>query len=163
MPKQPSPAVDWRAPRLAGKTFVLANCLNREHFVRIIQAEGGSVVKDVTARLDYVVVESARGGTPGAVKKADRLNQAGKANIAVLDKGGFLALLAPTREQALAMLAAGEEGVRRWQGLEELSEWMWRRIPMPRCCSSTSCSRPKASRCSPRWGAFPRARRSRPA
>jgi uncharacterized protein YjbI with pentapeptide repeats len=131
MSKQPSPPVDWRAPRLAGKTFVLANCLNREHFVAVIKAEGGSVARDVTAKVDYVVVEDRGGSTPGAVKKAERLNQGGKADIRVLDKEGFLALLAPTREQALAMLAAGEEGVRRWQGLEELSEWMWRAIPMP--------------------------------
>lgn len=110
-------AIDWKAPRLVGKRFVIAGDAKRTRAADLVKAEGGEVLPRVTADVDYLVVERYQGRPPtGAEKKAETLNRKG-ASIHVLDVAGFCQLFLPSREESLAMLAAGEEGVRRWQHL----------------------------------------------
>src|SRR5258708_5521498 len=113
-----APALDWAAPRLAGKTFLFGHVpkWHRGEFRRLIQAEGGSVVEKVTEQLDFLVYEGPR---PSVVlaRKVDQLNARKGASILVLDSKEFFALFAPTREEGIAMLSSGQEGANRWNAL----------------------------------------------
>jgi uncharacterized protein YjbI with pentapeptide repeats len=105
---------DWARPRLAGKTIVVAGFDKwaREQWSPIFEREGGAVVKEVTTTLDLLLVsEKGKGAT--AEKKANQLITRKGASIQVLDVEELRALLRPTREEVLAMLAAGARGIAR--------------------------------------------------
>ncbi len=112
------------APSLAkvkGKSFCFTGTLpaRREEIVALIEAEGGQVVEEVAATLDYLVVGQTRSGAPSAAqKKAERLNLKG-ATIALLDNSAFRDLFAPTADEVLAMLRALPQGRERWRRLME--------------------------------------------
>src|SRR5262245_16461722 len=101
-------AVPLKCP---GKTVVLAGD-KREHFLaavapQLIAAEGGKVVAEVTPDLDFVLVaDPCPRGQWAAEKKAEQLNRRGAA-IRVLDRADFSRLIAPTREEALALFQSG--------------------------------------------------------
>src|SRR5690349_7538126 len=110
--KSTEPKVDWAAPRLKGKTFVFAGTpsyVTDQIRQRLLEVEGGKIVQDVTAKLDFLVAGQTRGGGPSAQeKKATQLIQKGAA-IRILDENEFLELFLPTRDQAIAMLTAGSK------------------------------------------------------
>jgi uncharacterized protein YjbI with pentapeptide repeats len=111
--------IDWKAPRLVGKRFVFAGTARWiwRGAAELAKAEGAEVLPQVTADVDFLVVESYPGSrATGAEKKAEALIRKGAA-IQVLDIAGFCQLFLPSREEALAMLTAGEEGLRRWSRL----------------------------------------------
>jgi uncharacterized protein YjbI with pentapeptide repeats len=115
----PTPAAPgWSSPKLRGKTFVLARFsrYERPDIAKFIQAERGKVLPDVTAAVDFLVVGHYTAGPSPAEQKAERLNLKG-ATIRILDEKDFAQLFLPGREEALAMLAAGEKGLRRWNAL----------------------------------------------
>ena len=71
--------IDWAAPRLKGKTFAFADKLSyMVESIRqnLLETEGAKTVKEVTPKLDYLVVGETRGTGPStAEKKATRLVQ----------------------------------------------------------------------------------------
>src|SRR5262245_3567490 len=96
-------------PKLQGKTFVFARKKNdffpEREYTQLITAQGGKVVRDVTAGLDFVVLwERCPTGKWGAVKQAEQLNQKKGASIQILDRDAFGKLVAPTRAELLAFL-----------------------------------------------------------
>src|SRR5262245_462680 len=107
-------------PKLKGKTFAFTGTLlsgRRAGVTELIEAEGGRVVDDVTATLDYLVV--GHSATPTAAqKKADRLNQKG-ASVQLIDESQLYDLFRPTAQEVLAMLRALPKGLARWQRLME--------------------------------------------
>lgn len=111
---------EWELPHLMGKTFAFSGKLSRHInvvLVKLIEAEGGSVVKDVTADLNYLIVgigESRGSGPSGAEKKAASLNQKGKAAIQILDETAFRQLFVRDRDAAIALLQSGTRGIARW-------------------------------------------------
>jgi uncharacterized protein YjbI with pentapeptide repeats len=110
-------AIDWRVPRLAGKRLVFAGNARRSGAAELARNEAAEVLPQVTAEVDFLVVERYAGSAPtGAEKKADKLIHKG-APIKIIGLEDFCKLFLPSREEALAMLTAGEEGVRRWQQL----------------------------------------------
>jgi hypothetical protein len=116
----PRQSVDWGRPRFTGQTFVLARRMHsyyRKQYEEAIEAEGGSVVKDVTAALDFVLVHDSRSGGPSAAEKRAKQFNGKAASIRIIDREEFFGLLVPDREEALAMLAAGLKGAERWQQL----------------------------------------------
>jgi DNA ligase (NAD+) len=72
--------------KLDGKTFVITGTLSksRDHFKRVIEANGGKVVGSVSKATDYLLC----GLDPGS-----KLTNARKLGVAVLDEDQFLALL----------------------------------------------------------------------
>lgn len=83
----------------------------------LIEAEGGTVVKDVTSGLDYLIVgigESRGTGPSGAEKKAASFNKKGKLEIQILEEAGFKQLFARDRDAAITLLQSGKSGVARW-------------------------------------------------
>jgi uncharacterized protein YjbI with pentapeptide repeats len=128
-----SPPTDWRAPRLAGKVFVLGGGprWSKDFSRRAIQGEGGRLAEKVTEETDFVVIDTpCPTGRWSAQKKAE-LNRRKGAAIRVLDRDAFLRLFAPSREEALAMLAAGEAGVGRFNALRLERPDHAAEVPMP--------------------------------
>src|SRR5436190_2088642 len=79
-------------PRLAGKKFAFAGKLGHvagqdlaDFAAALVRAEGGEVLDDLTADVDYMVVGSVRTSPSAAEMKAQTLNQNG-AGIAILDE-----------------------------------------------------------------------------
>jgi BRCT domain type II-containing protein len=105
--------------KLKGKTVAFAGKFSylsgEQAFGWIIKVEGGKVAADVTAKLDYLVVGHARGRT-AVEKQAERLKKQGAA-IQILDETAFRQLFALTRDEAMALLRGGEQGVARWNML----------------------------------------------
>jgi uncharacterized protein YjbI with pentapeptide repeats len=123
---------DWLTPKLQGKTFVLAGRMydySRQLYQRVIEAEGGTVVKNVNVDVDFVLVqESSPSGRSAAEKQADKLNRAKGASIGILGHDDFFKLFATSREQTLFLLHSGEQGVARWRKLHEDD---FRYVPKP--------------------------------
>jgi uncharacterized protein YjbI with pentapeptide repeats len=111
----------WAAPKLAGKTFAFTGTLQhgeREKVAEHVRAEGGQVVAEVTADIDYLVVGSTRSGQPTqAEQKAKRLNQKQGTAIQIIDEDQLHEMCRPSREEALAMLTSGPKGLWRWEEL----------------------------------------------
>jgi uncharacterized protein YjbI with pentapeptide repeats len=124
--KATAATIDWAAPRLKGKSFVFAGTrsyMANQIRQRLLEAEGGKIAEDVSAKLDFLVAGPTRGGGPSAQeKKATQLIQKGAA-IRVLDENEFLELFLPTRDEAIAMLTAGPKGVERWNLVMEASRY----------------------------------------
>jgi len=120
MAKQATNAVG-ASQKLKRKTFALTGKLqqiNPERAKQLIEMEGGRLVNDVTVKLDFLVTGITRGGNISAKeKKAGQLNQKKGAAIQVMAESDFLALFSPTREEAIAMLKGGPEGIKRWSTL----------------------------------------------
>jgi len=114
--------IDWLTPRLQDKSFALGCRVHpdtREEYRKYIEAEGGTLVKDVSAGLDFLVVDNPSASTSGAIKKSEELNRKG-AHIQIIDRKAFFELFAVRKEELLVMLKAGAKGIERWNGLHEL-------------------------------------------
>jgi uncharacterized protein YjbI with pentapeptide repeats len=134
---EPNPTGNLPALRLQGKTIAFASKLATwwpdRGYPRLIEAEGGRVVEEVTTALDFLVVnKSCPRGQWAAEKKAEQLNQKKGGQIQILDCDAFFRLFAPRREEALALLRGGEEGLGRRNFLrEDPTGGSPRSIPMP--------------------------------
>jgi uncharacterized protein YjbI with pentapeptide repeats len=123
--------------KFPGKTFAFATkpgCWWPDSgFPVLIEAEGGKMVEDVTASLDYLLVrEPCPRGKWAAEKRADQLNKKYGAHIEVLDHAAFFHLLAPDREEAIALLLGGDKATERWNFLQRDPErGSSRGVPMP--------------------------------
>src|SRR6516225_4346629 len=121
MPKQSSKASPWKqSQKFKGKTFALAGKLliGRDRAEQLVSMEGGKLVDDVSVKLGYLVAGPTRTGSPSsAEKKASQLNQNKGASIQIISDTDFLALFAPSRDEVIAMLTGGEEGIKRWEQL----------------------------------------------
>jgi len=109
---------------LQGKTFHFSgNCgwIRRAALVDLVRLQGGTVAKNVTAQLDYLVVGQTRsGGQSTAEKKAQSLNLKQTAGIQLVDVGGFKQLIFPDAAAVVALLRAGPQGV---EYFNELRGW----------------------------------------
>ncbi|MCU0979115.1 MAG: pentapeptide repeat-containing protein [Pirellulaceae bacterium] len=123
------------AGRVAGRRFVFTGKLvgtsggygTRQAAEAFVKAEGGQVVAELDASVDYLVVGATRGsGNSGAEKKALQLNQKKGARIQVLDELAFLALFAFTADEIVALLESGAAGLQR------LQTFRYPRLPIPR-------------------------------
>jgi len=119
--KSTSQVPDWMPPRFEGKKVCFLgrfdsywwNSLSAmERFVRY---EGGKSTDKLDASVDYLVVKEPTGST-GHEKNVAKLNAKG-ASIAVLSPQLLRDMLIPTKEQALEMIAAGQEGHKRFSEL----------------------------------------------
>jgi uncharacterized protein YjbI with pentapeptide repeats len=121
MARKRAAAVGGVAPKLQGKTVALAGKVHdqvRKTMAKFVRAEGGTLAAGVTPSLDYLVIlEWRRKGRPAAVKQAEELNRRRGAAIRILSKDEFNQLLYPDRDEAVALLRAGERGVERWNRL----------------------------------------------
>jgi uncharacterized protein YjbI with pentapeptide repeats len=77
------------------------------------------VVKEVTAALDYLVMEDSSAAASGPPKKAQQLNAKKGAAIRIITVLDLYALFHVNRDEALAMWQAGEKGIARWNELRE--------------------------------------------
>src|SRR5882724_955149 len=91
--------------KLKGKRLVLAGTFpDQEGLEALIAAEGGAVRGKLAADIGFLVVGTTRGSGPsGAEKEAQKLNRRG-ATIEIVDQSALLSLVAPTREELLALL-----------------------------------------------------------
>src|SRR5262249_1238100 len=123
MARRPAPQAqsDWDTGNVAGQTFALAGLRGqaRQELVARIESAGGTVVADITASLNFLVVPQAGADPPTAAEtKARRLIQQG-ATLRILHPPQAAKLLAPTRAQVLAMLRGGEKGIAHWNALSQ--------------------------------------------
>lgn len=111
---------EWELPHLMGKTFAFSGKLSRHIkvvLVKLIETEGGTVVNDITADLNYLIVgigDSRGSGPSGAEKKAALLNNKGKAAVQILDEVGFRQLFVRDRDTAITLLQSGARGIKLW-------------------------------------------------
>jgi uncharacterized protein YjbI with pentapeptide repeats len=113
-------AIDWARPRFAGQSFVLGGFkpTARKGLAALIEREGGTVAQDVTAAVTFALVPVKGSSKPSGVeKKAFELIHKKAAPVRLIDEKEFYALYSPNRDEALAMLRAGPEGVGRWNQL----------------------------------------------
>jgi uncharacterized protein YjbI with pentapeptide repeats len=107
------------ASRIKGKIFVLARSSSDPSFLddtaRLLTLLGGSLVQEVTADLDYVVVLGPRHGRPTREERQVNALLDGGAAIQVLDAPGLRDLLSPTPAEALALLRGGDDGLVQWR------------------------------------------------
>src|SRR5262245_38137580 len=105
--KQSARATGKVAPKLKGKTVGLTGNPTHwdvERITKVVRAEGGQVVRGVTASLDYLVlVRWHRKGRPADAREAERLNQKHGASIRILTEEDFHRALSPDRDEALAL------------------------------------------------------------
>jgi uncharacterized protein YjbI with pentapeptide repeats len=102
--------------RLAGTTVLFAGKHEkRSTYETLATVSGGKVVEEITSRLTYLVL-LATGGTRARVKQAAELNRNG-ASIVTLELSDFLKLLAPTREEAQALLRGDAADHQQWNAL----------------------------------------------
>jgi uncharacterized protein YjbI with pentapeptide repeats len=112
-------AVDWKSPKLAGKSVHFAGRfekwgdLTEELLTKWITLEGASNVDKLDATVDYLVLKEATGSSTHE-KKAAQLNAKGAA-ITVIEASALRALLLPTGDEVLALLQEGPKG---WKMLE---------------------------------------------
>jgi uncharacterized protein YjbI with pentapeptide repeats len=123
MSKRPTPQTqgDWGTANVAGQTFALAGLREqaRQDLVARIESAGGTVVADVAASLNFLVVPQADATPPSAAEtRARRMIQQG-ARLRILNPRQVAKLLAPTPEQVLAMLHAGAKGIAHWNALSQ--------------------------------------------
>lgn len=127
--KPSKPAGDWRAPRLPGKRFVVTGSLSfgtKEQFAATLQKEQATLQDNLTSDVDYLLVGETKQNPTAAELKAEKLNAKG-AKITIIDEVGFLRLLRPSPEEAVAMLQGGGKGHDRWQSL--VGRWRGWKVP----------------------------------
>jgi uncharacterized protein YjbI with pentapeptide repeats len=121
--RRPEPqAIDWMAALFTGRTFAVKGRFEdraQEDIPKLIQAEGGAIVADVAANLDFLVAGAT--GATGPVQQAKQLNQKG-ASIKVLSEDEFFKLITPAPAEAVSVLRHGEEGARRWNQLRNYGD-----------------------------------------
>jgi len=105
--------------KIRSKTFVLVGTSRDQaslaEAVSLLESLGGVVTREVTPRLDYLIVRDRRPNRPTAEERqALALNEAG-ATIEILDWSGFRDLISPTPEEALLLLRGGDEGLAQWR------------------------------------------------
>jgi uncharacterized protein YjbI with pentapeptide repeats len=105
-------------PRLDGLTFVIKGQLrygDLPDVIRLIGEEGGTVVEEVAAGVDYLIVGWPKRGHPSDVMdRARRDHKALGDSLRIVDERDFYQLYTMTRDEALALLAGGPEGHDRW-------------------------------------------------
>jgi uncharacterized protein YjbI with pentapeptide repeats len=105
---------------IAGKTFAFTchfHFASKADLTNRVEAAGGRVVPAVSRNVDVLVVGwNRKGGESAAERKARQLNEQG-ASIKLLVPDDFRRLFMPTREEVLAMLKGGPEGLERWDRL----------------------------------------------
>jgi uncharacterized protein YjbI with pentapeptide repeats len=107
------------ASSIKGRTFVLAgtspnNPAPREA-ARLLTLLGGEIVPEVTPRLDHLVVFGRQHDRlTDEERQVETLGEAGR-TIRILDWSNFRDLLTPTRDEALALLRGGDEGLEQWR------------------------------------------------
>jgi uncharacterized protein YjbI with pentapeptide repeats len=117
-PQPASPTTNPLAPRFVGKTFKLTGMLFhdfKERIPRLIAAEGGRVVPDITETLDFLVESRYSDRTSRADrKKVAELSKSAGVAIRVLTEDQFNKLFFPDQALALALLRSGPAGVERF-------------------------------------------------
>lgn len=108
-----------KSQKLAGKIVCFTGALraDKESLAAIIAEEGGRIVESVSESLDYLVRGEFASKTSAAEKKAQSLIQKKGAPIQILDEADFHQLLAPTRDEAIALLKSGPAGHKAWNRL----------------------------------------------
>jgi uncharacterized protein YjbI with pentapeptide repeats len=81
---------------------------------RWIEGRGGVVVWDVDASLDYLILAESRRAAPGKSAAERKVAKLSGANIITLYENDVPVLLLPSREEALAVLAAGQTSHDSW-------------------------------------------------
>jgi uncharacterized protein YjbI with pentapeptide repeats len=116
--------------QLKGKVFAFAGRLkHKANVLTFIKSEKGKVLDQVTDKATHLVVGQKRGTAPTTQeRKATKLNQQG-ATIEIIGEDDFFKLLALSREEAVAILAAGGEARERWK---ERYCWWWSPDLIPR-------------------------------
>jgi uncharacterized protein YjbI with pentapeptide repeats len=97
--------------RLAGKKVVFSGKFDygvEGPLKAMAQAQQGTVLEDLTDKVDYLVLADLNGGKT-IQKKATSLNSKG-ATIQVMDSATFRALAMPTQDELLALLNDGKRG-----------------------------------------------------
>jgi uncharacterized protein YjbI with pentapeptide repeats len=84
---------------------------------RWIRGRGGVLVGDVDASLDYFVLAEARRAEPGKSLPERKVAKLAGAKITSLYENEMPALLLPSREEALVVLAGGAANSEVWQGM----------------------------------------------
>jgi len=118
---------EWTQFPLKGQTFHVSGnppYAGRDYVIELLQLQGGTIAKSVTAKLDYLLVGRSKSGSKStAEKKADALNQK-PANIELVhDEASFRQLVYPDRAAAIAMLKAGPAAIEHWNKLFAIYEW----------------------------------------
>jgi uncharacterized protein YjbI with pentapeptide repeats len=134
MAKTTASPIDWAAPKFAGKTFVLGRVAGwlAARYRPAVAAEGGKLVEKVTAELDFLLVQERNLKAPSPLeRKVAQLNAKKGAHIVVLDREEFYRRMAPTRDEAVAMLSSGQEGAKRWNALRCEAPDRYSDVPMP--------------------------------
>jgi len=131
---KPAPAKStWAASKLRGQTFAFTGQIQHKTKVTAwIKKEGGKLLAAVSANLNYLVVGEKRGSAPTATEqKAIKLNGQG-ANIQVIEEADFWQLVAPSRDDVIAMLRAGKKGLDRFRQMHPKYNWeLCRLLPLP--------------------------------
>jgi uncharacterized protein YjbI with pentapeptide repeats len=114
----PVTSINGAPPKLTGKTFAFTGrSVLKTSIHGWIKREGGRLQSRLTGRVDYLLVGKKRGNGPTAEERqAAQLKQRG-AHIEIIAEEDFGKLLSPTREEAIALLTAGEKESWRWHEL----------------------------------------------
>ena len=103
----------WPAPKLQGKTVVFAKAAEyMRGVIDAVKAEGGKIVRQVTAKVDYVVIHHRSSRRLPEEKQADQLNAQGAA-IQVVEPDQLP--LSFTDEEAAILIQSGQRGRERWR------------------------------------------------
>ncbi len=121
---------DWAAPKLKGMRFAFTGRIKyKKHLLQWIKQEGARVLSKLTDQATHLIVCQTRSRPTADEQKAQRLNQQGN-TIRILEERDFGSLLSPTRDEAIAMLRAGQEGRDCWNDLHP-NHTLPYPIPMP--------------------------------
>src|SRR4051812_28529147 len=104
-PPATAPAkVNWAAPKLKGLAFAFTGRSKyKQEAAAWIKREGGTLLPKLTNQTTHLVVGEVRSRPTADEQKAVRLNVQG-ASIQVIEEADFWKLVAPTREELIAML-----------------------------------------------------------
>src|SRR5262245_48362869 len=115
--------------KLAGKTVALVGKFGYSDYERpkyetLVTRAGGRLVDPAKTDPDYLFVGEGRGGKPpGVVAQVQKRHAA----VQVFDLAGIARFMAPTKEELLAEIKAGEFEDDRWEELDDL----FRQLPAP--------------------------------
>src|SRR6516165_7753353 len=95
--------VNWAAPKFKGRVVAFTGGHRRDwkRAAEFVEGEGGRVVEDVTADVNYLVVSvlTTKRSTQ-TQHKALRLNQKQGASVQIVSESDFYDLFKPTMEEA---------------------------------------------------------------
>jgi uncharacterized protein YjbI with pentapeptide repeats len=121
--------------KLAGKTVALVGKFGYSDYERpkyeaLVTRAGGKLVDAAKSESAYLFIGEGRGGKPpGIVAQIQKRHPA----VQVFDLAGIARLMAPTRDELLAEIKAGEFEDDRWEELDDL----FRQLPAPLNLSRT--------------------------